>query len=342
MRKILLYLFTMAICSTGITACGSTDDYIEDLFIRTDTIFSNDTIIHTDTTFLNGDTIIHIDTIVNKDTIVKNDTLKRSDILISHYMGQIQIEGKNSIQAADCYGKFFFQFQHTNSKVFIYDLEEKRQIGFVAMNAVPNNHCNTVSFSNTFYEETDSFPLLYVSGSNSGTYNHVQVYRIFMKEDVFSFDKVQEIILPTASTKNNLYWTGAVIDKTHNYMYVYANTNGAQIAKFNIPDFKTQTISLTDNDILEQFTLPPFSHQHGACIKDSLLYIMDGVPSWGDKNYLRIIDLNNKKDKRKYNLSELGYGRLEYESISAYKDDFILPTNNNDGIYILKINIKNE
>lgn len=336
MRKLLLYFLTMTICSTGITACGSTDDFIEDLFIRTDTIFSNDTIIHTDTTILDGDTIIHIDTIIKKDTIIHNDTLKRSDIIISYFMDQI--EGSTSVQGADPYYNYLFQFQHANSKVFIYDIEEKKQIGIVNLQQIPTNHCNTVSFSNIFYEKTDPFPLLYVSGSQTGTYNHVQVYRILRDTLNFSLTKIQEISLPVATQTNNLYWTGAVIDKTNNYMYIYANSNGAQIAKFNIPDFEKPNITLTEDDILEQFSLPSFTHQQSGCIKDSLLYIMDGVPNWGDTNYLRIIDLKNKKDFRKINLTELGYGKIEFESISIYDSVFICTTNKNAGIYTIKFN----
>lgn len=332
--KRLLHFFIATLCSSGITACGSTDEYIEDLFIRTDTIFHNDTIIRSDTTILNGDTIIRTDTIVKNDTIIHNDTLKRSDITISYYMNQIK--GSTSVQGADIYDKYLFQFQHTNSKVFIYDIEEKRQIGIVTLKAVSNNHCNAVSFSNIFFEETDFFPLLYVSGSLSGTYNHIQVYRILKENENFSITKVQEIVLP-----NNLSWSSAVIDKTTNNMYIYANNQGAQIAKFSIPDIKQAEIKLTDDEILDLFTLSGFMHQQGACIKDSLLYLMDGVPNWGDTNYLRIIDLKNKKDYRTINFTELGYGRIEFESISTFNDNFILTTNNS-GIYSLKINSRNE
>ncbi len=340
MRKLLLLFFILSICCSGVTACGSADDLIEDLFIRTDTIFSNDTIIHTDTTFLNGDTIIHTDTIVKNDTLIHSDTLKRSEIIISYYMDQI--EGSSRVQGADSYNKYLFQFQHANSKVFIYDIDEKKPLEFVNLPQIPKNHCNTVSFSNIFYEETDPFPLLYVSGSQTGSYNHVQVYRILRDTCNFSLTKIQEITLPVATKTNNLYWTGAVIDKTNNYMYIYANSNGAQIAKFNIPNIKNPEITLTDDNILEQFSLPSFTHQHSACIKDSFMYIMDGVPNWGDTNYLRIIDLKNKKDFRKINLTELGYGRVEFESVSTYNDGFILTTNNNSGIYSLKITPRNE
>lgn len=326
----------MTICSTGITACGSTDDYIEDLFIRTDTIFSNDTIIRTDTIFMNGDTIIHTDTIVKNDTILRNDTIKRSDIIISYYMNQSPNSG--SMQGADCFDKYLFQFQHANANIYIYDLEAKSFVGTISIKDVSHNHCNSVSFSNFFFEENDPFPLIYVSGSSSGTYNHVQVYRITKESNAFSVTKIQEITLPASSASNNLYWTGAVIDKINNYMYIYANSNGAQIAKFDIPDIRNPNITLTDDDILEQFSLPSFTHQQGSCIKDSLLYIMDGVPNWGDTNYLRIIDLKNKKDFRKLNLTELGYGRVEFESISVYDSVFICTTNKNAGIYTIKIN----
>lgn len=111
-------------------------------------------------------------------------------------------------------------------------------------------HCNNVSFSRIFYNIEDVFPLIYVSGSQSGTYNNVQVYKIIHEGNLFSFNKVQEITLPECSSANNLYWTGTVMDNENNYMYIYTNSNGSQIAKFEIPDITQEEVSLTDDYIL--------------------------------------------------------------------------------------------
>lgn len=260
----------------------------------------------------------------------KNDLLLK----IEKYMPQ-DWETSN-LQAGDCYGDYFFQFENHNKRVFISNLRNKEFLGSIDIVANSKNHCNNVSFSRLFYDTNDEFPLLYVSGSQTGTYNNVQVYRIQRVDKSFSFTKVQEITLPKCSSENNLYWTGAVMDNENGFMYVYANSNGAQIAKFNIPDFSQEEAVLTEADILELFSLPSFTHQQGAVIRSGLLYVMDGVPQWGDTNYMRIIDLVNKTDYDKINISALGFENIEFESLSYYEDCFITASNSNRGIFTIR------
>jgi len=259
-----------------------------------------------------------------------NDTI----LAIEKYMTQDW--GSSNLQGGDCYGDYFFQFENYNKRVFVSNLKTKEFLGAVELVAISKNHCNNVSFSRVFYNVEDEFPLLYVSGSQTGTYNNVQVYRIQRADQSFSFTKVQEITLPKCSSENNLYWTGAVMDNKNGFMYVYANSNGAQIAKFNMPDFSQEKVVLTDTDILEQFSLPSFTHQQGAAIRNGLLFVMDGVPQWGDTNFLRIIDLVNKTDYDKINISALGFGNIEFESLSYYEDCFITASNSNRGIFTIR------
>ena len=338
MKKFLFYLISILLCSSGITACETDEDFVQEheLIISSDTTLVSDTIILPDTTIMEGDTIIKNDTIINNNSIISQDTINYSGLDISYYMRQES--GYSNIQGADCYGDYLFQFVHSNSKVYIYNLDEKTLTDVAVLPSNTKNHCNNVSFSNVYYNENDTFPLLYVSGSPSETYNHVQVYRVVTNEDKITLQKVQEITLPPSSSKNQLYWTGAVMDNENNFMYVYANGQKAQITKFSIPDINQMEVQLTDNDILEQFSVSGFTHQQGACIKDNLLYVMDGVPQWGDTNYLRIIDLKTKKDIKKINISDYGYRSIEFESISRYKDFFILGTYNR-GLYSLKLNL---
>lgn len=256
-------------------------------------------------------------------------------IKIEKYMKQ---KSSGSVQGASCYGDYLFQFQDRNANVYIYNLKYKEHVYTFTMEPIISNHCNNVSFSNVFYEKGDEFPLLYVSGSGSGTYNHAQVYRILRNNNLFTFTKVQEIILPKCSEANNLYWTGIIMDNDNNYMYIYANKNGAQIAKLNIPDFNQPEIILTDEDIIEQFSLNSFTHQQGAVISNGFLYVMDGVPGWGDTNYFRIIDLEKHEDYAIYNVSEMGFNQ-EFEGLTVYKDMLIAPTNGS-GIFSIKLYLK--
>lgn len=254
-----------------------------------------------------------------------NDTL-----MIKKYM---KTSANGSVQGASCYGDKVFHFLDQNSGVLIYDMSLKTQIAKITMTPNANNHCNNVSFSNRYYSLSDSFPLLYVSGSKNEAINNVQVYRIVYSEGQFEIFKVQEISLPKATDANKLFWTGAVLDNDNGYLYVYANhSTGAQIAKFKIPDPYEPNIILSDKEIINQFSLSPFIHQQGACIRNNKLFVFDGVPAWGDRNILRVIDLHSGMDLRYLYLSANG---LVYEVEGAFfwKDNLYCITNDSNGIF---------
>ena len=351
MRKFLLIFFSPFICITIIASCNSDDEFIESLIVNTDTTYVNDTVFKRDTiyksdtiindfgdTIINADTIINTDTIVNSDTIVNNDTVVIKPFTISEYMAQTARNGDT--QAADCYNGLLFHFMDNNDAVFIYNLETKEYLGEVKLTRNTNNHCNNVSFSRTFYEESDEFPLLYVSGGKKNTYNHIQVYRIQRDSSFFNITKVQEITFPTATENNMLYMTNAVMDNEHNLLYIYGYLSGKTIiSKMNIPTVHTEKITLTDSDIIETFSLDlSYPNFQGGCIVGEKLYIIYGIPQWGNTKYLRIIDLVKKKDHFTYNLSSYGYGWIEFESLSPYKEGFITASYGNKGIYFIKIN----
>ena len=274
----------------------------------------------------------YIEELVNVVSDEEYEMVGKIGIKISGYMSQ---SAGGYVQGADCYGDYLFQFLDSNSAVNIYNLREKKYLETVEMIPNKSNHCNNISFSRLYYKKSDVFPLLYVS-SCRGSYSHLQVYRILLRQDSsFSIEQVQEIILPKATHDNNLYWTGAVIDNDNNFMYIYANTNGAQIAKFNIPDVNQEEVVLTDEDILEQFTLEKFTHQQGAVIYKGMMYVFDGVPQWGDTNYLRIIDLVNRDVFAKINISEKGL-KAEPEGAFIYNDILYCATNNS-GIFKVKL-----
>ncbi len=273
----------------------------------------------------------YIEELVNVVSDEEYEIVGKIRIKVSKYMNQ---SGSGYVQGADSYGDFLFQFHNANAAVNIYNLKEKEFVGTVELIANKSNHCNNASFSSIFYNETDEFPLLYVSG-DSGSYNHVQVYRIIKVGASFTFVQIQEITLPKATKENNLYWSGVVMDNDNICMYIYANTNGAQIAKLNIPDINQKEVVLMDDDILEHYTLEKFTHQQGAVIHKGMMYVFDGVPQWGDTNYLRIIDLKNKDDFAKINITEKGL-KAEPEGAFIYKDVLYCATNNS-GIYKVKL-----
>ena len=269
----------------------------------------------------------------NPELVEKGDEV---GIKISKYMDQAS--AGVSVQGADCYGDYLFQFQHANAAVFIYNLKEKEFVCKVELKAKSQNHCNNASFSRIFYDEGDDFPLLYVSGSQSGTYNQVQVYRITRLSQNFFFEQIQEIVFPKSSPDNDLYWTDVIIDQEGKYMYVSsaASDGGGKISIFEVPKVSTDKIVLSDDGIIESFTVGKFTHHQGANIKDNVLSVFDGVPAWGDTNFLRIIDLEKKEDVVKINIMKKGF-TAEAEGAFFYNGELYCATNNSG---IFKISMK--
>lgn len=322
---------------------------VQDTTYKIDTIYTVDTTYISDTVINYGDTIIKQDTVVKRDTIVKQDTvvkqdtiiyldsIKQTDVTVSFYMDPHAITAQ--IQGAASFKNYHFQFQNRNKFVFICDLSTKKFIKVIGLQEVSENHCNNISFSNIYYEPTDYFPLLYVSGSTRGDYNHVQVYRILKDNSNFTITKVQEITLPDCTNSNHLYWTSVAIDNEHQYLYAYSNHKGGRITKFEIPSIKSAEIILSDPDILEQFVVAQFTSQQGGVIHNNILYVLDSQSDSRGTNYIRLIDLQQKKDHSIYNLTKAGYGDLEFEGITFYNDSILLITANaNKGMFSVKAN----
>ena len=269
----------------------------------------------------------------NPELVDKGDEV---GIKISKYMDQAS--GGVSVQGADCFGDYLFQFQHANAAVFVYDLKNKEFVSKVELKAKSQNHCNNASFSRIFYEEGDEYPLLYVSGSQSGTYNQVQVYRITRLSQNFFFEQIQEIVFPKSSPDNDLYWTDVMIDQEGKYMYVTSASSdgGGKVTVFEVPEVSPDKKLLSDDDIIESFTVGKFTHHQGANIKDNVLFVFDGVPAWGDTNFLRIIDLEKKEDVVKINIMKKGF-TAEAEGAFFYNGELYCATNNSG---IFKISMK--
>ena len=276
------------------------------------------------------------------ETINQLDTTRKIITLVVHKFMDAA-EGSNMEQGASCYGDYLFQFQTSQVGVYIYNLKEKTFVQHIKMNSIANNHCTNASFSNIFYEPTDKFPLLYVSGSNMKDWNRVQVYRI-THNDSFQLSLVQEIILPNSNENNMLYWQNVIMDNDNNYMYIYANSTDyshAQIAQLNIPDYKTSKISLTEDDIIERFQIEQFTYQQGAVIKNGLLYITEGIPERIKINNLRIIDLKNKRQIYKLDLLSSGF-TAETEGLTFYNNELLVTTYGRRGIYSIKYRVKSK
>lgn len=270
---------------------------------------------------------------ITQDSISEIDDI---GIKISKYMNQAS--GGGSVQGADCYGDYLFQFQDHNEAVFIYNLAHKSFVKKVDLEPNSSNHCNQVSFSTIFYDENDNFPLLYVSGARSAGYNQIQVYRIMGEDENIEIEQIQEIVLPKRNEENYCYWTCSILDNENCFLYAYASNVSTRLIKFSIPDYNEETVVLTDSDIHEYIPLEHIDHQQGGIIRNNFFYMIYGVPAWGDTVWLRIFNLETKTEVVRYNLSELDF-KGEPEGIFFYNDELYCVTNNS-GIYKIRFRIE--
>lgn len=329
LKKIFLSIISFLACT--FFSCA------HDEFLQEELVYDIDSIIHNNTNIIDSTNVDSIKTdSINKDDDKSNVTDSifteiDSKTVISGFEKYMDQSSSGSVQGAASFGDYLFQFQHANAAVYIYNLAEKTFVKKITLTANSNNHCNQASFSNTYYHEEDSFPLLYVSGSQNTSYNHVQVYRIIGQNENIVIQQIQEIVLPKNYNSNKISATCIIMDNDNNCLYAYANSSSARLIKFKTPDFHQEAVDLTDADILDYVSIGHIDHQQGGIIKNGILYMIFGVPAWGDIVWLRLFNLETKSEIARFNLSEKGF-KGEPESVFFYKNDLFAVTNNS-GIF---------
>lgn len=266
-------------------------------------------------------------------------------------------------QSAANYGRFLFMVEHAMASITLFDLE-KRQILY-RLELTPRmekgdksvSHCNQCCFSGQKYEESDYFPLLYVSQQalNNRSGASIDVLRIlpsFNDEgNVLSFniEQVQKIIMPIVTDQNSMGYPNAVIDTVHQCLYTYSrntrrnapNYREAVISKFDVPKLydamgqRLTEVVLTDNDIMESFPCDfNLLHAQGGFYKDGKIYIAQGYPSKKKEfNYIffRVINLNKKVLETTVDMLKNGF-RTEPEGCWFYQG-YMMIGNNKGNIY---------
>lgn len=266
-----------------------------------------------------------------------------------------------SAQSAACYDDYLVYVSKKVSRVYLYNLASKKTLYTCKLE--PKNehrgttevfHSNNSSFSKYKYEEDDFFPLLYVSHrENNDLRGVLDVYRIipFKKDDSLDFDsisvqQVQTIYFPVMSDKNALGSPWAAIDLDNDKIYTYSRNNRkrasnymkCRISEFDLPKVgvsEPTEVFLNDEDIADTYELDfNIGLAQGACIRDGMLYIAQGVPKKGNV-YIRAIDLRDKLLKDSYNLKTAGL-RDEPEGCFFWHDKLMISTISKH-IYEIKI-----
>lgn len=231
-----------------------------------------------------------------------------------------------SVQGGACYGKYYFQFTDTMDSCAIYDMEQKSLVQEITMTGVSHVHCNNANFGPDFYNASDEFPLLYISNEYIDNHN-VLVYRITKTDSVYGLEQVQTITWD-APISNSVYFPNGVIDtEARKIVQLGYITNSYEASAenkliyntFNLPDFSTETVTLTDNEKIDSFTLPSVRAAQASFFFNGKIIQAFGGQS-GDhtiraidltrKCFTNILDMNNEK---------IPSGRnVEIESVFVY------------------------
>ena len=243
-----------------------------------------------------------------------------------------------SLQSAACYGDYLVEVKDGLSQIGVYDLKNKQQVASCVPTEQTTNtglyHCNSCSFSNLFYDEDDTFPILYIAERNNSQRRcFFMGYRLQLLEGELKATHVHTIYLPPMTDVNCLGNANVAFDIQGGYMYTYsrnnnstaANYNDCVISKFEIPTNISSNIILEDSDILDSYSvgISAVDMQDGF-IRNGKLYIGQGYAGHGFI-YIQVIDLVQRQRVSVVDLYSSGWTG-EPESIFYYNKHLMMRT----------------
>ena len=313
-------------------SCSKDNDFLEEYIIEIERP-TNDSITPKDSTTAPKDTII-----TPKDTIIspKDTTSSKKDTVICSYKKYMTISPSYGIgQGGACYNKYFIQGYQNNSAIAIFDLENKSCLGKVDIPApTPSSkiHVNTVNFGTQRYNESDYFPLLYISSGypknvNGKSLSFIYVYRLIKIINAKGDEEFSISLIQTISLKGFGYWTEGVLDNDHNILWLKYEPGGEyKYASFNVPNFKDGDVEISLEDHITDFSIgkQPFtsSNQGHLYYKDKILLVSGTSPTTQKLAFI-VIDLKKKRRDLVIDLADIGL-RSEPENVFFYKDQLMI------------------
>ncbi len=196
-------------------------------------------------------------------------------------------------------------------------------------------HSNSVVFGCEYWQAGDEFPLLYANIYNNYAASEDPlvgvccVYRLFRTECGFDTRLVQ--LIRIGFTDDRDLWRSCendvrpygnfVADREGKRLYAFVMRDAVQETRyfaFRMPaardgvfdeKYGVPVVTLTPEDILEQFDTPYHMYIQGACCHKGKIYSAEGFGEWAPDipAGIRIIDLKAKKQELYVNLDAAGY-----------------------------------
>jgi hypothetical protein len=213
----------------------------------------------------------------------------------------------------------------------VYDLETKLFVNRLLLGSyMASNHANVADFGVEYPEGNTEFPAIYISECVANTQR-----RCFVESITTSNSK----LIQTISVNSEKVGSGGMnytIDRENKLLYVlcraFVNADYFIFTVFHLPLLSDgKNVILTDNDIVDQYTVSAYPVSQGAFIYRGYMYFLQGI-SGKSKRALFIIDLATHQTISIIDLTTLN---LEPEDLYIYKD-FLLINYNSGKIYSFK------
>ena len=278
----------------------------------------------------------------------------------SKYAYEVYSDNSYSHQSSAAYGKYLFLVKDKLATVYMYNLQTKRVVAICNMTAHNETvsassssvlyHCNQSTFGTFKYDESDPFPLLYISqrAPSSTGRCFVTVFRLLptmnsagTEYNILKMEQVQTIYLPKSTFSNAMGNANFTIDPQTGYCYTYSRNNttsasnylNCRISKFAPVKLSAEEVYLNDADILDSYEIFELNstknisamNMQGGFIWNNKLYISQGYPSC-NFIYLRIVDLKNRKLINDIDLLGDGFP-IEPEGFFRYVNDVMMSCN---------------
>ena len=246
-------------------------------------------------------------------------------------------------QSMAIYNDYMFLLSENGGGAVI-DYNTKEIISTFDSKPTEEQHANSAQFSNIFYDNSDEFPLLYVSRcgnaaftSGEHDYDELLVYRVQRNDVNFTFSLINTIKID--ATTYGISWG---VDNVRHRLYAYASRGGNwQIKEDNPIDFwvvdepsRDRIISSTpiiykDSDAIAYCRFDDFFITQGCVVNNGILYF--GVSD--NTQYVWAIDVLKGKILAKVPIS---FG-MEIEGVAVYNSKLYATVKNHETPYSLKV-----
>lgn len=186
-------------------------------------------------------------------------------------------------QSMAFYNNYLFLFIPFSYKCVVVNYLTKQIVGSFIVPTIVENHFNSVCFSNVFYDDNDTYPLLFLSRCNNAAVDpendNCLIYRIQQSGSVFTFTLINQIKCDIIT-----YGCDWSVDNSAKLIIMNGYTNGDYLTDTNNPirffawklPKKSELISgnkitLNYSDCVAESETPHFIFQ-GATIHHGIVY----------------------------------------------------------------------